>query len=73
MILPGGLQLWGSWSNDIRSREAIREKNESKYAAAHKQLTDGCNQCHQSARQVPIVIQDPKDSPFPNQDFRVQP
>jgi hypothetical protein len=53
--------------------QAIKEKNETKYAGAYKQLTDGCNQCHQGARQVPIVIQDPKDSPFPNQDFRVQP
>jgi len=53
--------------------EAIKQKNESKYAAAYKQLTEGCNECHQGARQVPIVIQDPKDSPFPNQDFRVQP
>jgi hypothetical protein len=53
--------------------QAIKEKSESKYAVAYKELTESCNECHRGARQVPIVIQDPKDSPFPDQDFRAQP
>ena len=53
--------------------QAIKEKSESKYALAYQQLTESCNECHRGARQVPIVIQDPKDSPFPDQDFRAQP
>jgi len=33
------------------------------------QLTEACNSCHLGARQVPIVIQEPKESTFPDQDF----
>jgi hypothetical protein len=53
--------------------QAIKEKNETKYATAYGQLTEACNSCHLGARQVPIVIQDPKESMFPDQDFRPKP
>jgi hypothetical protein len=53
--------------------QAIRTKNEAKYAEAYGQLTEACNSCHVGARQVPIVIQDPKESMFPDQDFRPKP
>ena len=53
--------------------EAIKEKNEAKYATAYGQLTEACNSCHLGARQVPIVIQEPKESMFPDQDFRPKP
>ena len=53
--------------------QAIKEKNEAKYATAYGQLTEACNSCHLGARQVPIVIQEPKESMFPDQDFRPKP
>jgi hypothetical protein len=53
--------------------QAIRTKNEAKYAEAYGQLTEACNACHVGARQVPIMIQDPKESMFPDQDFRPKP
>src|SRR5579871_739231 len=52
---------------------AIKDKNEAKYATAYAQLTEACNSCHLGARQVPIVIQEPKESMFPDQDFRPKP
>jgi hypothetical protein len=52
---------------------AIKDKNEAKFAAAYGQLTEACNSCHLGARQVPIVIQEPKESMFPDQDFRPKP
>ncbi|HWN51497.1 MAG TPA: hypothetical protein VNO18_17045 [Xanthobacteraceae bacterium] len=53
--------------------QAIKEKNEAKYATAYGQLTEACNSCHLGAPQVPIVIQEPKESMFPDQDFRPKP
>jgi hypothetical protein len=53
--------------------QAVKEKNESKYAVAYGQLTDACNACHQAARRGFVVIQEPKDNVFPNQDFRDKP
>ena len=53
--------------------QAIRLKDEAKYAEAYGQLTEACNSCHVGARQVPIVIQEPKESMFPDQDFRPKP
>ena len=52
---------------------AIKDKNEAKFATAYGQLTEACNSCHLGARQVPIVIQEPKESMFPDQDFRPKP
>ena len=53
--------------------QAIKEKNEAKYTTAYGQLTEACNSCHLGARQVPIAIQEPKESMFPDQDFRPSP
>jgi hypothetical protein len=53
--------------------DAIKNQNEAKYAAAYDHLTEACNACHQAALQTPIVIQDPKESSFPDQDFRPKP
>jgi hypothetical protein len=52
---------------------AIKDKSEEKFATAYAQLTEACNSCHLGARQIPIVIQEPKESMFPNQDFRPKP
>jgi len=53
--------------------QAIKEKNEAKYAAAYGKLTDACNACHQAARRPFVVIQEPKDNMYPDQDFRAKP
>jgi hypothetical protein len=52
---------------------AVKEKNEANFAEAYSHLTDACNACHQAALKTPIVIQDPKEAMFPDQDFRPQP
>jgi hypothetical protein len=52
---------------------AIKDKNETQYAAAYAKLTEACNACHQAARRPFVVIQEPKDNMFPDQDFRAKP
>ena len=52
---------------------AIKNKNEAQFAEGYRHLTDACNACHQAALQTPVVIQDPKESMFPDQDFRPKP
>jgi hypothetical protein len=49
---------------------AIKEKNEARFTEAYNHLTESCNACHQAALQTPILIQDPKEANFPDQDFR---
>jgi hypothetical protein len=49
---------------------AIKDQNEAKFAESYNHLTETCNACHQAALQTPIVIQDPEESMFPDQDFR---
>jgi hypothetical protein len=49
---------------------AIKEKNEDRFAEAYNHLTDACNACHEAALKTPIVIKDPKEAMFPDQDFR---
>ena len=49
---------------------AIKNKDEAMFAEYYGQLTDACNVCHQAALQTPVVIQDPKEAMFPDQDFR---
>jgi hypothetical protein len=49
---------------------AVKDKNEAKFAEAYGHLTDACNACHEAALKTPIVIQDPKEAMFPDQDFR---
>jgi hypothetical protein len=77
-------QVWPEWRKiqitglvDTMIREpirnvaqAIKEKDEAKFAETYAKLTDGCNACHQAARRVPIVIQVPDAAMFPDQDFR---
>ena len=50
--------------------EAIKNADASKFASAYARLTDTCNACHQVAERPFVVIQVPKTSPFPDQDFR---
>jgi len=52
---------------------AIKNKDEGKFAEYFGHLTEACNTCHQAALQTPVVIQDPKESTFPDQDFRPKP
>jgi hypothetical protein len=50
--------------------KAIEKKDGAAFDTAFRQLTDGCNACHQSAKVGMIVIQVPKGpSPFLNQDL----
>jgi cytochrome c553 len=51
---------------------AIKRGNSDKFAEAYAQLTATCNACHQSTGHAAIVIQVPRTSAFPNQDFRPQ-
>jgi hypothetical protein len=53
--------------------QAIAEKNESRFAVAYAKLTDACNACHQAAKRPFVVIQEPKESMFPDQDFGAKP
>jgi hypothetical protein len=50
--------------------QAIKAADAAKFADAYGRLTATCNACHQSSNVGMIVIQVPKTSPFPNQDFR---
>lgn len=50
--------------------QAIREKDDAKFAESYARLTEGCNSCHQAANRVPIVIQEPNAEMYPDQDFR---
>ncbi len=52
---------------------AIKDKNETQYAAAYGKLTEACNACHQAAKRPFVVIQEPKETTFPDQDFRAKP
>ena len=48
---------------------AIKNQNQAQFIIAYAHLTDACNACHQAALQTPIVIIDPKEPMFPDQDF----
>ena len=49
---------------------AIKSGDAAKFAEAYAQLTATCNACHQSTDHGAIVIQVPKASAYPDQDFR---
>jgi hypothetical protein len=49
---------------------AIKNMDEAKFNEYYGHLTDACNACHQAALKTPVIIQDPKESMFPDQDFR---
>jgi hypothetical protein len=50
--------------------QAIKAADATQFNAAFQKLTDACNTCHQSADRAVIVIQVPRVSMFPDQDFR---
>jgi len=49
---------------------AIKSSDVAKFSEAYAQLTATCNACHQSTDHGAVVIQVPKASPYPDQDFR---
>ena len=49
--------------------DAIARKDSKAFAAAFDMLTEGCNACHQATNHAFTVLQKPKSSPFPNQNF----
>jgi hypothetical protein len=49
--------------------KAIKAKDGAGFDAAYGQLTDACNACHLTTEHRMVVIQVPKASAFPNQDF----
>ena len=51
---------------------AIKAADAAKFTEAYGRLTDTCNACHQATARAMVVIQVPKSSPFPDQDFRAQ-
>jgi hypothetical protein len=48
---------------------AIKSKDVAKFAEAYAQLTATCNACHQSTDHGAVVIQVPRQSSYPDQDF----
>ena len=48
---------------------AIKNGDAVKFAEAYAQLTATCNACHQSTEHSAVVIQVPKASSYPDQDF----
>ncbi len=51
---------------------AIKSGNAPKFTEAYARLTATCNACHQATERGFIVIQAPRGTPFPDQDFRPQ-
>jgi hypothetical protein len=50
--------------------DAIDTGDEAWFVAAYGKVTEGCNSCHRAADRGYLVIQVPRHSPFPDQDFR---
>jgi hypothetical protein len=50
--------------------QAITAKNDAKFAEAYGKVTEACNACHEAARRGFVVIQEPKENMFPDQNFR---
>jgi hypothetical protein len=48
---------------------AVRSKDDTKFAKAYADLTDGCNSCHQAFNHGVVVIKVPNGAPFLDQDF----
>ena len=48
---------------------AIKAGNAARFAETYAQLTATCNACHQATDHSAVVIQAPKASPYPDQDF----
>jgi cytochrome c553 len=51
---------------------AIKKGDANRFAVAYGQLTATCNACHQSTGHAAVVIQVPRASSYPDQDFRPQ-
>ena len=51
---------------------AITAGDDAKFAEAYARLTATCNACHQSTDHSAVIIQIPKTSSYPDQDFRPQ-
>jgi hypothetical protein len=49
--------------------EAIKAEDGARFARAFDDLTNACNNCHQSIQRGFIIIKTPADSPFSNQSF----
>lgn len=50
-------------------RQAISDRDSSRFEAAFVQITNACNQCHKAAGVGFITVQVPTHSPFSNQNF----
>jgi len=48
---------------------AIKSKNAAQFVEAYARLTATCNACHQSTDHGTVVIQIPRQSSYPDQDF----
>ncbi len=49
--------------------DAIGAKDAARFTKAFGELTGGCNQCHQSMERSFIVMKQPSDQPFGDQQF----
>jgi hypothetical protein len=49
---------------------AIKAGDPVRFNEAYGQLTETCNACHQSTDHALVVMRVPRESPFPDQDFR---
>jgi hypothetical protein len=49
--------------------DAINARDSQRFAKAFGELTAGCNQCHQSMGRAFIVMKQPSDQPFGDQQF----
>ena len=49
---------------------AIKSADAASFNEAYARLTATCNACHQATERPFVVIQMPKASAFPDQDFR---
>jgi len=50
---------------------ALKNGDAARFATTYAQLTATCNACHQSTEHSAVVIQVPKASSYPDQDFRL--
>jgi cytochrome c553 len=49
---------------------AIKAADAGKFKDAYEELTGTCNACHESTDHGLVIIRVPKQSPYPDQDFR---
>jgi mono/diheme cytochrome c family protein len=49
--------------------DAIEAKNSRRFTQTYGELTNGCNACHQSLGRPFIVMKQPSDQPFGDQQF----